>query len=341
MRHLSAGAAARGAGVLQPLRPAPGACRCDGSREEPLESGHVSGGQAVTTPVKPDGDGLWWALLAGAVLIVLGFAFTREAKVEEAGIAAVVDGVPVPQARVDEIAAGMQGNTADARDALTRAIDESLWLRSAWAQGLVQRRADVRDALVAEAQAALLERNPVRQPTEAELRALYARSPERFRQLSGMRVQRWTFSPSRGGMRSAWARATEAYQQLASAKGGVPQAVATLADPVPSPLGDGVMSLPQMRKAIGPEATILVAQLGDGEHSRPVQHDGAIHIYRMIARDAAIVPPFEAVGPRIADEFVLQARERILLAELQRLRTEADVRVLTDPAPVPAPDRPR
>jgi hypothetical protein len=294
------------------------------------------GVKAVTTPVKSAGDGLWWALLAGAVLIVLGFAFTREATVAEAGVAAVVDGVPVPQARVDEIAAEMQGNTADARDALTRAIDESLWLRSAWVQGLVLQRADVRDALVAEAQAALLARNPVRQPTEAELRALYARSPERFRQLSGMRVQRWTFAPSRGGMRSAWARATEAYQQLTAAKGAVPSTVGTLADPVPSPLGTGVMSLPELRKAIGPEATILVAQLGDGQFSRPVQHDGAIHIYRMVARDAAIVPPFEAVGPRIADEFVLQARERILLAELQRLRAEADVRVLTAASPLAA-----
>ena len=272
-------------------------------------------------------------MLAGAIVIVLGLAFSRDAPVVNEGVAAYVGDLSVPSARVAEIAAGMQGNTRDARDALTRAIDESLWLQAAWDEGLVEQRGDVRDALIADAQAAFLARNPVRQPTETELRALYARSPERFRQLSGMRVQRWSFLPSRGGMRSAWDRATEAYRQLTAANGPVPASVLALADPQASPLAGDVMTLPQLRKSIGSEPTILVAQLGDGEFSRPVQHGGAIHIYRMVARDAAVVPPFEAVGARIADEFVLQARERLLLEELQRMRAQSEVRVLLPAVP--------
>lgn len=285
----------------------------------------------VTTAVPDKGDRLWWAVLAAAVVIVLVLALSH-GEVAPAGVLATVDGVPITRERVAAIGSEMQGQSDDARDALTRAIDEALWLQQAWQQGRVHQHPELRDALIAEVQAAVLARQPVKPPTEAELRALYARSPERFRQFSGMRVQRWTFSPARGGMRSAWERATAAYNAL-TAPGSKPESVAALVDRDPAPLAAAVLTLPQLRKAIGPEATILVAQLRDGEYSHPVQHDGAIHIYRMVARDAAVVPPFEAVGPRIAEEFVHQAQERVLLAELERLRSEANVRRLQGEVP--------
>lgn len=268
-------------------------------------------------------DRLYWVLLAAACAGVLWFALRGPALPD--GALATVNGVVIDRARVAEFDAAAGGQSDDRRDSLTRAIDQELWLQRAWQLGLVHDDPLLREQLIGAVQQRVLAEQPIAPPTPAALRALYARQPERFRQMSGLRVQRWYFSPRRDGNRGAWSRATEAHRLLQTNGGKPSAALAALIDVDPAPLGNAVLPLSELRSRLGSEPTILVAQLRVGELSNPVQHDGAIWLYRLLERDAAIVPAFEALGPRIADEFLLQARERLLQAELARLRAAATI----------------
>ena len=278
---------------------------------------------------------LGWVLLCIAIVVVLGFALLHRPAVS-GGTVALVNGVGIDRARVARFESELQGQSSDHRSAVTRAVDEELWLQRAWTLGLVHANEDLRAALIANVQQRVLAQQPYAPATQAQLRDLYTRHPEQFRQLSGMRVRRWLFSFGRGGAHSAWSRATEAYNLLAAARPAgayasttrapaVPSAVAALADDDALTLGQQVLTLPQLRKLVGVEMTILIGQLHAGEFSRPVQGDGGIYVYQMLQRDAAVTPPFESIGPQIAQEFVRQAQEAVLLKELRRLRAEAEV----------------
>ena len=291
---------------------------------------------------------LAWLLLGAAIAVVLGWALLFR-PAPAAGSVAVVNGVNITAARVARFESELQGQSRDRRSAVTRAVDEELWLQRAWKLGLVHADEPLRDALIARVQQRVLAQQPYVPATTAQLRELYVRHPEQFRQLSGVRVRRWLFAFARGGQRSAWERATEAHNLLVAASpsapssatgfagpGAVPRAapaaVAALADQDSLTLGDEVLALPQLRKIVGMEMTILIAQLHNGEFSRPVQGDGAVFVYQMLQRDAAVTPPFATVGPQIAQEFVRQAQEDVLLKELHRLRAEAQIELRPDSA---------
>ncbi len=286
---------------------------------------------------------LGWVLLLVATAVVLGFALLHR-PAAAVGTVAVVNGVNIDRARVARFDSELQGQSRDQRSAVTRAVDEELWLQRAWKSGLVHADEDLRAALIAQVQQRVLAQQPYAPASQAQLRDLYARHPEQFRQLSGMRVRRWLFSFARGGARSAWERGTQAYNLLAAARpapaaasaevaSAVPRGVAALADHDALTLGNQVLTLPQLRKLVGVEMTILIGQLHAGEFSRPVQGDGGIYVYQMLQRDAAVTPPFETIGPQIAQEFVRQAQEEVLLKELRRLRAEAQIDVHDDGTP--------
>ena len=278
---------------------------------------------------------LGWVLLLVAIAVVLGYALMHR-PAAPAGTVAVVNGVTIDRARVTRFESELQGQSRDRRSAVTRAVDEELWLQRAWKLGLVHADEDLRAALIAKVQQRVLAQQPYAPASQAQLRELYARHPEQFRQLSGMRIRRWLFSFTRGGSRSAWERGTEAYNLLTAARpaAAVSPGVAALADPDALTLGNQVLTLPQLRKLVGVEMTILIGQLHAGEFSRPVQGDGGIYVYQMLQRDAAVTPPFETIGPQIAQEFVRQAQEEVLLKELRRLRADAQIDVLdADSAP--------
>ena len=71
----------------------------------------------------------------------------------------------------------------------------------------------------------------------------------------------------------------------------------------------------------------MAARLESGEVSDPLEANDGVHILVMVERQKSIPLPFEKARERAMGDYLADARERLLHAELTYLRSKADILV--------------
>ena len=276
---------------------------------------------------------------AGVALGASGIVVRGPGERVPAGAVAVVNGVPIRLADYERALGGMAADRRDGtvddsvrRHVLARLIDEELLVQRGLALGLAQRdrrlRADasaaVIGAVVAEAEAETGE------PTEAELRTFYAAESDRFRRAGSVRVEQIFFAAAPDAEDAARERAEAGYRRLLGGESFT--TVRAASDPEPIPLPDGPLPPAKLVDYLGPTVTRTLLGLAAGGVSAPVRSGWGYHLVRLIAREPAAVPPFEAVRQEVRAEFRRQAGDRRLSRYLDELRAAADI-AKVDPLP--------
>jgi len=123
------------------------------------------------------------------------------------------------------------------------------------------------------------------------------------------------------------ARAQEAQRRL---EAGEPLARvrAELGDAEVSPIPDALLPPAKLREYVGPTALRAVMELAPGAISAPVRSGMGLHVFQLIEREEAHVPPFEAVAEQVRAEWVRRAGDRALRGYLDDLRENARVQTL-------------
>jgi parvulin-like peptidyl-prolyl isomerase len=172
-------------------------------------------------------------------------------------------------------------------------------------------------AVVAEAEAETGE------PTEAELRRFYAAESDRFRRPGSVRVEQIFFAAAPEAEAAARRRAETGHRRLLGGESFT--TVRAAGDPEPIPLPAGPLPPAKLLDYLGPTVTRATLALAAGGVSPPVRSGWGYHLVRLIAREPAAVPPFEAVRQEVWAEFRRQAGERRLRRYLDELRAAADI----------------
>jgi parvulin-like peptidyl-prolyl isomerase len=103
---------------------------------------------------------------------------------------------------------------------------------------------------------------------------------------------------------------------------------AELGDEEVSPIPDTLLPPAKLREYVGPTALRAVMELAPGAISAPVRSGMGLHVFQLIEREEARVPPFEAVAEQVQAEWVRRAGDRALRGYLDDLREDARVETL-------------
>jgi peptidylprolyl isomerase len=270
--------------------------------------------------------------VAGALLALAGVAGERDEALAP-GAVARVNGAAILAGDYERALGALARDRraapseAERRRVLARLIDEELLVQRALALGLPAADRALRKRLVAAvietAAAAALEA----EPSEAELRALYAAEGGRFARAGRLRVRQIFVRAARGGKdEEGAARARTAAARLAA---GEPfEAVrAALGDPEPAPVPDALLKPETLGEYVGPTALRAALALAPGAVSEPVRSASGWHVLRLVERAPAAVPPFEEAAGEVRDAWRRRAGDRALRAYLKELRRAAEIRV--------------
>ena len=275
-------------------------------------------------------------VLAGVALAAAGVVRSAAPPSPPPDAVALVNGQPISRDALrqleDQERAGRPGrplDTAERRRLLERAVDEELLLERGLALGLARLEPTARSAIVNAVVAAVGAEAGNQEPEESELRAFYAAAPARFAEPGRLRLEA-RFVAAGPGTRpeaAAWQQASELAARLRS--GASPaEAGAGAGDPLPAPLPEGALSPEQLRQTLGPAAALAVERLRPGEVAPPVRVATGYLVLRLDERLPAPAPTFEEVREQVRAEYLRSAGERAVARYLERLRANAEVRVL-------------
>lgn len=234
---------------------------------------------------------------------------------------AVVNGVAVTRADFEQavgaVATDRKGGLrpGDAQRVLARLIDEELLLQRAQALGLVRREARVRGQLVGTMIETVLADAGAREPSDGELRSFYEANREYFTPPGRLRVLHRAVPGTDGAAR-------ERALALAAA---LERGEAPVADPGVITAPDTPLPPNKLEQYVGPSVVDVALALPVGGVSQPIAAAGAYHVVRVLERDEAAAPPFEAVRATVRAEVVRRRGEAALREYLDALRAEAEI----------------
>jgi parvulin-like peptidyl-prolyl isomerase len=247
------------------------------------------------------------------------------------GVVASVNGALI---RTDDWARLVEGVESDTREkaspelrrrVLDRMIDEELLVQRAVELGLVDTdrrvRADLTQAMI---QSIVVETQDD-SPEPEELRRFYEEEAAFFTQPGRVRAAQVFFRVrSTAEEASSAARAEAAHARLLA---GEPLAAvrAELGDEEVSPLPDALLPPAKLREYVGPTALRAVMGLEPGAVSEPVRSGTGYHVFVLVEREEAALPPLEEIEPHVRAEWIRRAGDRALRGYLDDLRDQAAV----------------
>jgi parvulin-like peptidyl-prolyl isomerase len=214
------------------------------------------------------------------------------------------------------------------RRVLDRMIEEELLVQRGVELGLVESdrrvRADITQAMI---QSIVVETED-EEPSDDELRRFHQEEAGFFTQPGRVRAGQVFFRVAGAGDEAArLARASEAQQRLLAGE-PLERVRAELGDSEVSPIPDTLLPPAKLREYVGPTALRAVMELAPGAISAPVRSGMGLHVFQLIEREEARVPPFEAVTAQVRAEWVRRAGDRALRGYLDDLRESARVQTL-------------
>ncbi len=275
-------------------------------------------------------------LLAGGASIGLLIAATslfidarRSADYLPAGAAAGVGARFITQkeyrAQIERLAADKRNplTEADRVYALDRLIEEELLIQRGVEIGLTQSSPPVRKAIAAAMITQIVAEAAADEPTQAELRDLYAQNADFFSSPGRLHL-RLIRIPLRNAPDSALQSARAAHRSLLA---GEPFATVqkTWGDSSGLPLPD--TPLPPMKVAdyLGPSLTRAAMELEPGRFSKPIKSGSTYNILYVVARERPSTPQLADIVDQVAAEYRRQAGDRALREYLDWLRDRAHV----------------
>jgi len=212
------------------------------------------------------------------------------------------------------------------RRILDRMIDEELLVQRGVELGLVESdrrvRADITQAMI---QSIVVETED-EEPEADELRRFHAEEGAFFTQPGRVRTGQVFFRVATPSDEPALlARAEQARQRLVAGE-PLERVRAELGDQEVSPIPDALLPPAKLREYVGPTALRAVMELAPGAVSAPVRSGMGVHVFVLVEREDARVPPFEQVEGQVRAEWVRRAGDRALRGYLDELRESAQVR---------------
>jgi hypothetical protein len=192
-------------------------------------------------------------------------------------------------------------------------IDEELQAREALRLGLDKDDMIIRRRL-AQKMGFASEDAAAKEPSEAELRAYYARTADRYAAPARVAFQQVFFSGDRpnGGAQKAAAQAMERAEEGGRADPS--------GDPFVFPLAYDDASLPDLMRDYGPAFVKLLAAAPIGSWQGPVVTPYGWHLVKVTARRQGEATRFEAVRDQVRDAYRAERREADRAAFLKSLR---------------------
>jgi len=238
---------------------------------------------------------------------------------------------------VDDYKRLVEGVESDTREAaspelrrrvLDRMIEEELIVQRGVELGLVESdrriRSDITQAMI---QSIVVETED-ETPDEGELRRFFVEEAGFFTQPGRVRVGQVFFRvPAAADEAALRARGEDAQRRLLAGE-PLERVRQELGDSEVSPIPDTLLPPAKLREYVGPTALRAVMELAPGAVSAPVRSGMGLHVFQMIEREEARVPPFEAVSEQVRAEWVRRAGDRALRGYLDDLRKDARVQTL-------------
>jgi parvulin-like peptidyl-prolyl isomerase len=274
---------------------------------------------------------------AGVAVAAWGLLGTdaRRAGLPDGAIASV-NGTLLYVADYSRLVEGVESDTREPaspelrRRVLDRMIEEELLVQRGVELGLVESdrrvRADITQAMI---QSIVVETED-ETPAEDELRRFYVEEAGFFTQPGRVRAGQVFLRVALASDEAArLARATEAQQRLLAGE-PLDRVRAELGDEEVSPIPDALLPPAKLREYVGPTALRAVMELAPGAISAPVRSGMGLHVFQLIEREEARVPPFEDVAAQVRAEWVRRAGDRALRGYLDDLRESARVETLEE-----------
>ena len=274
-------------------------------------------------------DPLVHFLLIGTALF--GYSAWRGAAIQTGRERIVVGATQIAQLR--DAAALVQGRPptqAELEALVEPAIREEVLYREALALGLDENDDEVRRRLIEKMQYLTQDLADPEPQSEAELRAFYDTSPERFLVPELVSFEQVFFSPSARGA----ALQTDAAAALEALRGGAdPQTVGDR-----TPLRERYDAAPREQVAVlfGDALAQALFTMAPGEWQGPYESDFGIHLVRLDARTESRLPPFDEISATVAAAFAQARRQTANEARYRAIRDRYDV-VVEWPAEDAAP----
>jgi hypothetical protein len=231
--------------------------------------------------------------------------------------------IVVSQAQVEDLAAQHQKlwgrpPTAAELDGLVETfIRDEILYREGVALGLDQDDAVVKRRVRQKLEVLAEEESARGAPTDAELAAYLASDPTRFTRPGAVTFEQVLFD-------SATASAQLSRALVAARRGAD---VATLGRATMLPSRVEAMPLDLVARDFGAAFAAQLEQLPLNEWSGPVASTFGVHLVRLSARTAPVLPPLDAVRDVVTREWENARRERALAESYRRLREEYDVEI--------------
>ncbi len=227
--------------------------------------------------------------------------------------------VRIDAAELDQLAAYWEAqyqrppNKAELAGIIHDRIDEELLAREALRLGLdkddmiIRRRLAQKMGFASDDAAATA-------PTDADLRAYYAKTADRYAAPAKVSFQQVFFSGDRpkGGAQAAAAQALERAEE-----GGREDPTG---DPFVFPLAYDDASLPDLVRDYGPAFVKLLQTAPVGGWQGPVVTPYGWHLVKITARRQGAPSSFDAVRDQVRDAYVAERRDQARTAYLQQLR---------------------
>jgi hypothetical protein len=273
-------------------------------------------------------DPLVHFLLIGTALF--GYSAWRGAAIQTGRERIVVGATQIAQLR--DAAALVQGRPptqAELEALVEPAIREEVLYREALALGLDENDDEVRRRLIEKMQYLTQDLADPEPQSEAELRAFYDASPERFMVPELVSFEQVFLSPSTRGP----AVAQDAVAALEALRAGAdPQTVGDR-----TPLRDRYDEAPREQVAVlfGDALTNALFTMEPDAWVGPFESDFGLHLVRLHARAPSRLPPFDEIRDEVAEAFAAVRREEANEAQYRAMRERYDV-VVEWPGEAPA-----
>ncbi|MFY0638453.1 hypothetical protein [Maricaulis maris] len=243
---------------------------------------------------------------AGALLAIVTLFWPTTGVTASGPVAARINGHLITEADLQLALEAMARDSrnplpADAPDyALARLIDEELLYQRAIDLDLPRNASTIRRSVVIAMIDSILARAE-RDPSEADLRALFAAEPERFSGELMLRVD--------------W--------QSGAAEGG------TLSRPSSHP-PDRLISASDLRRYLGAELALSALDLAEGETHEIIGSGARRHRITVLERGAPTAAAFDSQREAVEALWVERSEEAALEAYLADLRSRAEIAIRTD-----------
>lgn len=203
--------------------------------------------------------------------------------------------------------------------------DDAQRLERAYALGMDRSDAVVRRRLLERMELAVAAAARAREPDDAELAALLAREPERFRRPARVSLAQVFVSRDRHGARlEAAARARAAQLRGRAVR---PEDAAAWSDPLLVPSRFARVSERSLAARLGAEFARRVFALEPGRWSDPVASAYGLHLVWVETREPAVDATVEEARRELRAAWFEEREARTRLGAMAALRRDADVRV--------------